>query len=131
MTRHVVVVIDDLDDIGPIERFMVDLAHREQIGFHVVSTGDAHMVVAPEAAPRRLRLMLLMARLADRLIPVTGEVVVGRELEALAAAIRRHTPDQVLVASRGRTIDRWLRRDLASQIRRLFAVEVAPLPLPA
>ena len=29
------------------------------------------------------------------------------------------------------TIDRWLRRDLASQIRRLFAVEVAPLPLPA
>ncbi len=130
MTRQVVVVIDDLDDIGPIERFMVDLARSEDVGFHVVSTDEARMVVAPETAPRRLRLMLLMARLADRLIPVTGEVV-GRELGELGAAITRRTPDEVLVASRTRRVDRVLRRDLASRMRRTFAVDARPLPMAA
>lgn len=125
MARNVVVVIDDLDDLGPVEQFIVSLAAREDVGLHVVSAGAIDQLVAPEAAPRRLRLMLLMARLADRLIPVTGEEV---DHDGLRAALLRHAPDQIVVASRSRRVQRWLRRDTVSRLRRLCPIEVATVP---
>lgn len=151
MARTVVIVIDDLVDIGPIERYIVEMAARDDVGFHIVSTGDAHLVVAGdssagdsnagdwgtgdwaavELAPRGLRLMVLLARLSDRLIRVTGEIVARREPGELAEAVRRCAPEAVLVAARCRRLERWRRRDVTNQLRRLFAVDVRPIRLAA
>ena len=131
MSNQIVVVIDDLDDVGRVERSLVSMAVEADVGFHVVSLGTADALVGSEATPPRLRLMLLLARLADRLIPATGEVVAGRELEALTTAILRHSPYRIMVASRERWADRLLRRDLASRISRLLGIEVYRIPLPA
>lgn len=131
MASHVMVVIDDLDDIGHIERSLVSMAVRSDIGFYVVSMGGTETLMADEAAPCRLRLMLLLARLADRLIPASGEVLEGSRIEMLRQAIQRQAPQQVLVASHDRPVDRLLRRDVVGQLRKLLDIDVVRLPVHA
>lgn len=128
MSSRYLVVIDGINGTTEVERVILQCAACDDAEFHIVSCEPADEA-AEDCSPGRLRLTLLLARLADRLLPVDGEVAYGEVRARLAAVVERVRPDAVLVAAPRRPVDRWLRRDLASSLRRLVAVDVVALPL--
>jgi hypothetical protein len=92
------VVIGAVDEVCAVERAVVELVARQAVSVHLVST-DVDTAQGPfgEFAPRRLRLMLLLAKLADRGIEVTGEDVSLADPEGLGEAVARFRPDVIHV----------------------------------
>lgn len=85
---HVLVVAHAQESIGPVEDAVARQVAEGAV-VHLVWT-DGEVGAATEFAPRRLQLMLLLARLADRGLPVTGEdawLGDGSALIGIAAAV--------------------------------------------
>ncbi|MEO2105950.1 MAG: hypothetical protein ABGZ36_09965 [Actinomycetota bacterium] len=132
MRSQYVVVIDDIDNIGPVEDAIVQLAVQQDVTFHVISTGEGDVLVTDKETPGHVRLMFLVAKLADRLIRVTGELASAADLKGLEERIGRLQPERVYVATPSGKLDRMLHRDMASRLRGLLDdVEVIPLPVAA
>lgn len=132
MTSHYVVIIDDLSSTGPVEEAIVRLTTQQDASIHVISTGDGQSLVsADDGTPRHIRLMFLIAKLADRLISVSGELAARTDVSALQQVVDRIRADRVYVATPTSRLQRVLGRDLASRLKALVDVEVVPLALAA
>lgn len=131
MTSQYVVIIDDLSSTGPVEEAIVRLTAQHEANIHVVSAGDGRTLVTTDGTPRHIRLMFLIAKLADRLITVSGELAARTDVSGLQQVVDRLRADRVYVATQATWTQRLLGRDLASRLRALVDVEVVPLALAA
>ena len=125
MAKRVVVLFHDEDELRPVEEAIVDMAGCEDATFHLVSTDDAEALVLEEMSPRRLRLMLLLAKLSDRMVVVTGEDASLTDRHQLREAIAQQRPDVLHVAGDPSRLQQALGQSQA------VLPPLQPLPLPA
>lgn len=127
MVERRLVVFGDVEEVRDVERAVVELVRTRPAHVHLVAaepgSGDvARPPISEELAPNRLRLMLLLAKLADRGVAVSGEDVCLDDAGVLLDVVDRTAPDVIHVMGQDRQVV-----DAAARAAVISGVLIRPL----
>lgn len=125
MVERRLVVFGDAEEVRDVERAVIELARASPAQIHLVSVDVVRLPVGEEFAPGRLRLMLLLAKLADRGLAVSGEDVCLDDPGVLVDVVDRTAPDVIHVMGQDRRIV-----DAAARAAVVAGVLIRPLEVP-